>query len=67
MKKKKNGSRHAGVETQLHPNVLQRKSAVTDHWAMRPLRRYLVKINSVEVFFSAINSHCLNLMELYLS
>ena len=25
MKEKKNGSRHAGVETQLHPNFLQHK------------------------------------------
>ena len=37
-KKKKNGSRDAGVGTQLHPNFLQRKSATSDHWAMRPLR-----------------------------
>ena len=27
-----------GVGTQLHPNFLQRKSAASDNWAMRPLR-----------------------------
>ena len=57
MKEKKNGSSHAGVV---------RKSAASDHWAMRPLRRLLIKTSSVEIFFSAIHT-VLNLMELYLS
>ena len=56
MKEKKNGSRHAGVGTLLHPNFLLRKSAASDHWAMRPLHRLLVKINSVVVFFSTIHT-----------
>ena len=56
MKEKKNRSGHVGVGTQLHPNFLQQKSAASDHWAMGPQHRYLIKINSVEVFFSAIHT-----------
>ena len=56
IEKKKNRSGHVGVGTQLHPNFLQQKSAASYHWGMGPLYRSLIKINSVEVFFSAIHN-----------
>ena len=44
------------MKEKLPPDYLQRKSAATDHLAMRLLLRLNVKINTFEVFFSAIHT-----------
>ena len=38
------------------PTFSGEKSAIFNHWAVRPLRSLLVKINSFEVSFSAIHT-----------
>ena len=43
-----------------------KERAAFNHWAMRSLHPFPVKINNFEVSFSAIHT-VLNLMELYLS
>ena len=54
--KKETGSSHAGIWT-CTPTSSCQKSAISDHWAMRPLLRMKGKIwNSAEVFFSAIHT-----------
>ena len=65
MKEKKNGSCHAGISTRI-PTSSSGKSAASNHWAMRALHFLSLKINILEVSFSAIHT-VLNLMELYLS
>ena len=65
MKEKKNGNCHARIWTRI-PTSSSEKSAASNHRAMRSPRHPFVKINIVEVSFSAIHT-VLNLMELYLS
>ena len=52
MKEKKNGSRHVGVGTQLHPNFLQRKSrplttGPCDHCTDNPSKLIVLKYFSL--------------------
>ena len=55
MKEKKNW-KMPRRDLKLHSNLLWQKSAVFNHRAMRPLHNFILKINSVEVSFSAIHT-----------
>ena len=54
-KKKKNGSCHAGIWTRI-PTSSSEKRAASNHWAMRSLHPLPMKINNLEVSFSAIHT-----------
>ena len=55
MKEKKTGRCHAGIWTCI-PTSSSEKSAVSNHWAMRPLCQWSLKINTLEASFSAIHT-----------
>ena len=60
MKEKKTGSCHGGIWSRI-PTSSSEKSAASNQWAMRSVR----PLGSWSIFLC--HSHCLNLMELYLS